>query len=221
MFPSINAGIESSSVEAQWTAPSLIPELPFPGTKEFGRLIQVLEPYGLDASKISVETPSNRVSDVELRIALRAVDLDLSLLYTGFRIGTDRFLDSHREPIGKLAAITAALILPSAGLVPGGKFSVRYHGHLRLNEGSRTDFLRSLLGHPSGLDPTGASFLFDPPTDANVAASSVLVEHSKKIDGGLYVRCDVDFEAVGDLESAAKRAFDTIAFGISSTGIVL
>ncbi len=86
MVSPFTAKVDRASVETQWISPTLLPELPFPGTKGFGTLLNDLAPYQPDASRISVETPSNRVSDVELRFGFRNGEIQLSLLYTGFRI---------------------------------------------------------------------------------------------------------------------------------------
>ena len=215
----LRAKVVFTSVETQWISPVVLSEVPFPGTRPFGALIQDLQPFQPDATRISVETPSNRISDVAVRFGLRNGDIQLSLFYTGFRVGAAPFENSYQQDLGDISKIALARLGTQDLLSPGGRFVLGYQSHLRLEEVSASDFLRGLLGRPAGLDPDGCSYRFTPQDSTGVNMARVLCECSVKVNGGLYVQCNLEFEAVPELDRLTGRALEAVGYAIELLGI--
>ena len=158
MLSECKAKVVHSTIEIQWIARTIIPELPFPNTEAFRMLIRKLEPHNPEANRIFVETPSNKLSDVEVRFGFRNGDIQLSFNHTSFRLAAAPFENAYREELGKLAICAASQPGSRDSLFPSGKYVVQYMCHLELEGRVAADFFSQIVNSPSDLNPEGCSF---------------------------------------------------------------
>ena len=147
MLARSQAKVDTSGLEINWFSRGVLSELPFPGTKAFGALTVDLEPFKIDPTKIVVETPSNKLSDVGIRFGLANGNIELAFFYTGFRLLAAPLHKSYPADIGQLTAYAVRHLGFGDLSSPGGHFKVRYDCHLRLDGGRgawRTTFVESL-----------------------------------------------------------------------------
>lgn len=216
------AKVVDSTMELNWFAPTLVTALPFPGTREFANLVKDLEPYGPEASRMTVETPSKKLSDVAIRFGLRNGAVELSLFYTGFRILIAPFEKHHGADLGPLAMGTVNNLGFREILAPGGRFRVNYHCHLKLDYGTSLQLLRGLMSSSvDGFEPDGCSFVFTPPDRAGLESAKFLVERSLRVDEGLFIGCKLEFGVLQHLDILTERSTEIIGYAIDSIGIQL
>ncbi|MBI4908392.1 MAG: hypothetical protein HY820_32505 [Acidobacteria bacterium] len=220
MKPPFQATIALSSVESQWLSPSVLPELPLPGTKSFATVLKVLSPYGPDASRITVETPSNRLSDVEVRFGLRGGNIQASLLYSGFRIQVAPFENAYEKDLRELSARLFDAISSPDLLPPGGRFQIRFQCHLTLSGATADDYLSERVSG-SSMKPEGCSYQFVPPATSGLQIARVIFEKSSRVPAGLYVSCNMEFDALLPLDELTTKALEAIGYAIITGGIAL
>ena len=216
------AKIVHSRIELDWVSPTLVTELPFPGTRAFAAIIKGLEPYQPDASRITVETPSTKLSEVFVRFGLRNGEIELRLYYTGFKIVALPFEKSHASELGLLAMVAFNNLGFREMLPPRGRLNVHYQAHLQLEGGSLALLLREHVSSPlAGLEPDGCSYLFTSPDSNAVRPAKLQVERSLRFDESLFVDFLLELDVVEDLDMLVGRSMETIGNAIDSIKIQL
>ena len=216
------AHVDLANLDCKWFAPSLIFDLPFPGTQAFKALVDDLGPFKPEANRIAVEAPTGKVSDVAIRFGLRDGDIDLAFFYTGFRLLLRPFDKSYEKDLAPLVKCAASHVGIGGLVSPGGRFSVRYQAHLRFPEASvDAIFQEVVVSRVSGFEPNGCSFSFRPPDLPRLKAAKLLVEHSAKIELGLFLECNLEFDGSGDLDPLPALAMEVVGYAIESIGILL
>ncbi len=62
--------VEQTTVNFKWAFQRMLPSLPGPGTPAFADLCKGLHPYGLTPSNVTVDSPTTRLGDLYIGIAL-------------------------------------------------------------------------------------------------------------------------------------------------------
>ena len=216
------AKVLHSTIEIDWLSPTLVAELPFPGTRAFAAIVNDLEPYQPEAGRMTVETPSNKVSDVFVRFGLRKGEIELRLYYTGFKIWVSPFEKSHAADLVLLAMVAFNNLGFREMFPPIGRLNVHYKGHLQLEEGSLIPMLREhVSSRLAGLEPDGCSYLFTPLDVPAVRPAKLHLERSLKFDESLFVDLRLELDVVENLDVLIGRSLETIGNAIDSIGIQL
>ena len=121
----------------------MLPSLPGPGTSAFAELCKGLHPYGITPSRVTVDSPSPRFSDLFVgisgllddRLAIRFTSSALELFIDELLVGDEEKL----IPITDL--IFTALSSIDADAIQG-KVTLRASSHLKLSPGENDAILR-------------------------------------------------------------------------------
>ena len=216
------AKIVLSTIELEWLSPTLVAELPLPGTRAFSAIVKDLAPYQPEAGRMTVENPSNKVSDVFVRFGLRKGEIELRLYYTGFKIVVSAFEKSHEADLRFLAMTAFNNLGFREMFLPTGRLNVHYQGHLQLDPGSLIPLLREHVSDRfAGLEPDGCSYLFTPLDTPTVKPAKLQLERSLRFDESLFVDFRLELDVVENLDILVGRAMETIGNAIDSIGIQL
>jgi len=215
------ASVVKSSMEANWIAPAIVPELPVPGTRGFSALLKELQPFQPDANRVFVEVPSTRLSDVQIRFGLRDGDIQLAFFYTGFRITVFPFANEYQKDLPDLAA-RAVKYAGEGDLLPiGARFTVLYRSHLQLEGASATECLRKLTAAPVGMEAESCTYrLLSQPVDG-VISCIIRLDRSQQVPGGLFVECNIEMDATSDLRDLMVRTLKVVGHAIAAIDIKL
>jgi hypothetical protein len=133
--------IEHTAVESQLKFASMLPMLPGPGTPAFAKLAKDLHPFGISPSGITVDTPSARLGDVvltiallEKRVGLRITAASLEVLINGL------FVNDESSLVTIVDAVFDALRTIDPDSVEG-IVSHRVTSHMRLVSENVVEFL--------------------------------------------------------------------------------
>lgn len=173
------AKVENSSLECTWEFGQMLLLLPDSGTTEFATLFRALRPYGVSASDILYDKPSDRLADDYLRISFHDGDMVLSLSYDDFTISAnDLSLKDEGELVNIVQALFEALDKVGAEPSPGEAF-VEWTADLIFPDSEVEIFLRDHSSErqtEAGLVFDGAAYI--------VKQSSLPGSHDPRISFG-------------------------------------
>ncbi len=153
--------VEHTSLECQWLYKRMLPSLPGPGTPAFANLVKGLDSFGIEASGVTVDAASSKLSDVvlglvllEKRVVVRITATSFDLFVTSLLVGDDDSL------VGIADLVLKALreIDPDADKADA---KIRTSSHLSLGSADVDEFLgEHLVLRPSmtGLVPDVAAY---------------------------------------------------------------
>ena len=195
--------VREASCIARWTYARMLAPIPTPGHAVFEKLVSKLVRHGLDPSGLSVDTPSNRASDVSVNFDLRHPELRLRVMYSGFEIIANRVTAGFLQDIPGLASGVAEDLRVLAGGVSSGQLGLIYSSHLEVAEGAASTFLQArfaLEGQASCFVPDALGYLVHWPERADVKLLRAVVARSARLHSGLYVELtfNYDFEELSE-----------------------
>ena len=189
--------VEQASVNFRWMCPDILAALPIPGSTQFRELARRLQPFDLEARTVTVDTPSNRLSDVVVTFGLQKGEIRLLFSYTGFEIQIDKLLDEHLGVIPELAQTAFSSLQEFRIVSKPGTYQLNYHAHLALDNGVAKQILREHLSQPDpfspadGLEPDALAYRLPTGNRSDLMDARVVLARSLLLKEGLFA----DFSA--------------------------
>jgi hypothetical protein len=109
-----------SGLTCRFTFGNILPGLPAPGTPAFVQLCRELKRFGFNAEKFSLETPSTKLSDVRVTIALLQDGVTLRVQYEWLELVVPAFVQGQEDSLLDIVSTTLgalALLDPTWGAV--------------------------------------------------------------------------------------------------------
>src|SRR6267142_4950354 len=100
----------------RWTFVRMAPTIPFPGTPLFQTLLGALQPYVIAPSDVSLESPSQRLSDVALIIGLVDQRITLKITYGGVELIVNRLFAEDVPILLDISEKLFGVFIPASGL---------------------------------------------------------------------------------------------------------
>jgi hypothetical protein len=122
-----------SALTCRFTFGNILPGLPVPGTPAFVQLCRELKRFGVSAEKFSLETPSTKLSDVRVTVALLQDAVILRIQYEWLELVVPNLVQGQAESLLDIINTTLralALLDPDVGM---GNLAVQSAAHLRLD----------------------------------------------------------------------------------------
>lgn len=124
--------VERTSVNFKWTFKRMIPSLPGPGTSAFASLCKGLQPYGLTPSRVTVEAPTARLSDVALGIGLLDNRVALRITPADFEMFVSELFEGDESNLVDIGNLSFAALLEVDEEAGQGNAELRVSSHLKL-----------------------------------------------------------------------------------------
>ncbi len=119
--------------------------LPGPGTSAFARLCRTLPPHGFKASGVVIESPSTRLSDVNVGISLLGDRATLKLLYGGLDFAVSELIEEDLDQASEILRIVFEALAEQDVDAKRGRLRLDCLAHLQLEAGEAEDYLRERL----------------------------------------------------------------------------
>lgn len=107
-----------SALTCRFTFHNILPGLPVPGTPAFAQLCRDLKRFGFSAEKFSLETPSAKLSDVRVTVALLQEAVTLRVQYEWLELVVPALVQGHEDSLPDIINTTLqalALLDPGVG----------------------------------------------------------------------------------------------------------
>jgi hypothetical protein len=122
-----------SALTCRFTFGNILPGLPVPGTPAFVQLCRELKRFGFSAEKFSLETPSTKLSDVRVTVALLQDAVTLRVQYEWLEFVVPALVQGQEDSLPDIINTTLqalAILDPDVGK---GNLVVQSVAHLRLD----------------------------------------------------------------------------------------
>lgn len=200
--------IEQVSLNFKWTYKTLIPSLPVVGTDAFGFLCKKLSPFGLSASRIIADAPSNKLGDAQMTIILLDGRLGIKFSISSFEIISDELLEGDEQIIVDLGEIVfGALAKIDKDVMDGnGNVNLRYHLKLEPNESRKVllEHLNLANSNPS-VSPEVAIYQVNFEENSLVQSSRVAIAESLAYKDSIFFDISLDYSGFEDLNEFASN----------------
>lgn len=202
--------VERSSLSYRFTFNRVLVMLPGPGSPAFSVLSRSLVPHGFSATGVTIETPSQRLSDVSVSISLLNDRVLLKLCYGWIELFTGDLLT---EDIESLVAILVAVF---AGLqemdsdTGRGRTRVISTAHLRLSPSDANSFFGDHLGQKTQPALIPDAFAYKIKTGEAVTGveeildSRIVIARSALYSNALFVEFSIEYTGSSNPSVAAE-----------------
>ena len=194
--------LDRASLNIWWTSGEVLWGLPLPGTRQFGLLLKSLEPHGVTAREIIVESPSKLLADVVLGLGLLSGEVRLLLSYTGFEISIDELLHHHLKSIVTIAGSAQASLTDFREPDNAGSLTIRYAAHLHVGANALEVILRNNLPvTDAALLPDAFAYTVSPPGRHDIQEVRAVIERSLRSPENVYVEVTSKYYEFGFTEA--------------------
>jgi len=166
----------------------MLPALPVPGTPAFAQLCRELKRFGFSAEKFSIETPSAKLSDIRVTVALLQDAISLRIYYEWFELVVPTLIEGQDRPLPEIISTTLqalTLLDPDAGK---GSLIVQSAAHLRLDSQDPEAYIREhLTGGDSSYVPDAFAFNLIAGGDVPRKDGRIVIAVSALFDGSVFV----------------------------------
>ena len=173
-----------SSLTCRYTLGNILPSLPGPGTPAFTRLTKELKRFGATAEKITLETPTTRLSDVRLTILLLQDTVTIRLQYQGFEIFVPSLMQGNGDVLLEIAKVLVSALQSMDEDAGKGQLTLHSLAHLRLESGDPEEFLGEHLTRRDVPYRADAFAYYIPSRQGD---SRIVVARSALFEGSLFV----------------------------------
>lgn len=154
--------IEYTTLSSEWRFNSILSELPVPGSKGFVALVQGLQPFGLTAQGISLQTPTNNLNDVRLDLALLDPRVTISISYSYITLTSGEVFEGDAETILRILQVVFNAMAGVDPNIDNGRGNARVSLQLPLIDEQVDDFLARYAKKQDGnvtIIPDAAAFI--------------------------------------------------------------
>jgi hypothetical protein len=200
--------IEQVSLNFKWIYKTIIPSLPVVGTEAFAVLCKKLSPFGLSASGIIADAPSNKLSDAQMTIFLLDNRLGIRFSVSSFEIITNDLLEGDEQIIADIGEIVfGALEKIDKDIISGSAdINLRYHLKLKPNESKKILSEHLILANANpNLSPNMASYKVNLGEDSTMQNARVAIAESLAYIDSIFFDISIDYAV---LEGFAEFAIN-------------
>jgi hypothetical protein len=187
--------IEYATLSTEWKFNSILSELPVPGSRGFVALVQKLQPFGLTAQGISLQTPSNNLNDVRLELALLDPRATISIGYSYITLTTGEVYDGDANTILKILQSIFEAMADIDPKIEEGKGMARISLQLPLLDEKIDSFLARYAKKQEGevdIIPDAAAFIVKGDEASRQARTRVVFAKSVHYENALF--CEITWE---------------------------
>ncbi len=205
--------VEQVSIAFKWNYERLIQSLPVVGTDSFGGLCKKLAPFGIDASRIIAEAPTNKLGDAQMTIILLDGRLGIRFTISSFEIISDDFIDGDERNIIDIAEITFGALKKIDEDVVNGNANIKLSYHLKLEPNENLKLLSehlNLSNDIAELSPVIATYEVSIPENTNLQQADVTLANSLSYSDSIFFSINLNYSNLGDIEKFAINATNDV-----------
>lgn len=180
-------------------------------------------PYQLDASRIVVETPSNRLSDVTLAIGLFGGGVRLLFRYTGVEVLIENLLNDDLSVIPPLTDAAYETLSEYGATQVDGRHEILYRAHLELDPGATELLLSTYLNagpdHQDLLKASGFTFRLTSSAVAGLSSGRISIAQSILLSEGAFVEVESVYVTSSRISEVVERAIIDVRTLLSKMGL--
>ncbi len=187
--------IEYTSLSSEWKTTSILSELPVPGSRGFVTLVERLQPFGLTAQGISLQTPTNNLSDVRLDLALLDPRVTISIGYSHITLTTGEIYEGDVNSILQILQSVFGAMAVIDPKIEEGKGSTRVSLQLSLLDEQVEDFLARYAKKQEGdvtITPDAAAFVVNCDEVSRQARTRIVLAMSLHYANAIF--CEITWE---------------------------
>ncbi len=198
--------IEQVSFNAKWHYKRIIPALPVAGTEAFGILCKRLAPFGLSASRILLDAPSNKLGDAVLTVILLDGRLGIKFSVSSFEIIVDELYEDDERNISDIAKVLFEALKKIDSEVDNGNVGIRLMYHLKLEAGENSKFMSEyLIDTNTRLAPEMAIFQVSKVSESILQNSKVAIAKSAPYENAIFMDINLDYSRVENIANFPKQ----------------
>jgi hypothetical protein len=206
-----NCEIEIANVNLNWRFPNIISNLPSPNSEAFSFLIKGLQPLGLTARSVSLESPTTNLDDVALVLNLLSYKFNIRITYSGVEVeGRDIYSEEVFSIIQSLQVVFDSLETIDSEVKNGiGIFRISLH--LNLVEKNVHDYISERVSakiHNQNMAPEAVVFNLDFDDFTRNFPTKITLAKSLAVKDGLFL--DISYQSGNEEENLASK--DPIEF---------
>lgn len=200
--------IEQVSLNVKWNYERIIPSLPVIGTEAFGVLCKRLAPFGLLASRILADAPTNKLGDALMTIILLEGRLGIKFSVSFFEIIVDELFEDDEQNVIAIADIIFEALKKIDLDVENGKPNINLRYHLKLSPNENAKILSEhliLSGINPNLSPEMAIYQVNLEENTILQNSRVAIAKSIAYENAIFLDIHLDYSKI---ENTMKFAED-------------
>lgn len=205
-----NCEIEIANLNLSWKFPFIVSQLPVPGTEAFNYLVRGLQPFGLTARSVSLESPGSNLDDVAIVINLLNYKFTVRLTYSGIDAeGRSIEADEAIQILQVLQIIFESFEKIDAE-TKNGSGVVRLSLHLKLLEKSVIDYISDRVSvklKKQNVEPEAVVFPLDFDELTKRLPTKITIAKSVAVENGLFL--EIGYQSgKTEQDSQAKEPID-------------
>jgi hypothetical protein len=196
--------VEQSSLNFKWSFERMLPSLPGPGSPAFAELCKGLQPYDMTPSRVTVDSPSTRLGDLFVAIALLDNRLTIRFTSAGLELFVSELLVRDEEKLIPITDLVFKALVTIDEDAVKGKASFRAYSHLKIAPGEPDVILREHTKFPDTVPafvPDAAVYKVDLGQDSKAQDLRVGIAKSLAYADAVFV--DISAEYDGPINPAA------------------
>ncbi len=200
--------VQQTSLTFKWVFKRLIPSLPGPGSPGFPALCRILHPYGLNASGVTVEAPSSRLSELTLSLSLLDNRVALRMTCGFLEMYVSSLITGDEEKLVKILELSFPTLSEIDSEVGEGEAQVRVATHLKLPPLENFTLLHEHLIGPASnakLIPEAAVYKIDVEDASRTKELRVVIAKSIAFEDALFVEVNSIYDGPLAISDLAKR----------------
>jgi len=214
--------IEQVSLNFKWTYKTIIPSLPIVGTEAFGILCKKLSPFGLSASRIIADAPSNKLGDAQITIILLDGRLGIKFSISSFEIICNDLLEDDEQNIVDIIEITFSALHKIDADVTDGNANINLRYHLKLDENENIKILSehlSLTNNNPNLSPEMAIYQVNLNENSAMQVAKIAIADSLAYKDSIFFDMSLDYSALGNLNESASNIKNDVVMILNIFGL--
>lgn len=207
-----NCEIEIANLSVNWKFPFIVSQLPTPTTDAFSYLVRKLQPFGLIARNVNLESNGSNLDDVALVINLLNYKLLVRLTYSGIDVEGRNIEPEEVIPILEILGIVFDSLKKIEPEVNQGNGVVKISLHLSLQEGTGSQYIAERVSakfDPYSADPDAIVFNYVFDEVSKLFPTKITIAKSLAFPEGLFLEISysTDGEELEYKESAPPEEF--------------
>jgi hypothetical protein len=174
--------------------------LPSPGTSIFVSLYKKLNPYGISTAGVSLDAPTNKLSDIVLNILLLEDQVNLRFTYNSVEISHRNIGKEDFEVIDNLYNTVISVLSDVDPHVSSNRLQIVIYSHLSLLSYSAEAFLQDHLkaNKNSRTIPDAFAYQLLLSDSSKIERSRIVVAKSQlAIKNGIFIELNLEYSPSG------------------------
>ena len=183
-----------STLTCRFAFPDILPALPAPGTPSFVQLCRGLKKFGLTADKVSIETPTTKLSDVRATFSLLNDAVVLRVQYGWFELFVPRVIKGQEDSLVEIAAATLSTIAALDEHAVEGQLVVHSLAHLALESRDPDSYIAEHFASAKGIYEPDAFAFNVTRQPGEMRLSGRIVVARSVIEGAVFVDYTAEYQ---------------------------